>query len=360
MALFEGSDEERTETASAYRREEFRKKGTVAVSRELLSVALLLAVASTLYFSVNGIFKEFSVLIERFFKFGSGVDFSKTDFLKIRTEMGVSFFWMVSPVFLVALLAGLLASAAQVGFYITWEPLAPNWDRINPVSGFQRLLSSKGIVEALKAVLKIALVSWVAWKFCLSNSNVLGLLLGKAPGEEAVLVLQVLGKLFLTITASCLAIAVADYAFQRFSLEKQMKMTRRELKEEYKLREGDPLIKSRIKGIQKRIAGRRMMEEVPKATVIVTNPTHLAVALQYEDGMGAPKVIAKGAGFVAEKIRELARSNGIPIVENKPLARTLFKNIKIGHFIPKELYKAVAEVLAYVFKLKGFKRASNT
>jgi len=357
MALFEGSDEERTETASAFRREEFRKKGSVAVSRELLSVALMFAVVATLYFSVNGIFREFGGLIEKFFKFGNGGDFSKQEFLRIKNDMGISFFWMVTPVFVVAMIAGILTSAAQVGFYITWEPLTPNWDRINPVSGLQRLCSSKGLVEALKAVLKIVVVGWVAWKFCLSHSEVVSGLLGKTPGEEAILVLQILGKLFLTLVSACVVIAAADYGFQKYFLEKQMRMTRREMKEEFKLREGDPLIKSRIRGIQKRIAGRRMMEDVPKAAVIVTNPTHLAVALQYEEGMAAPKVIAKGAGFIADKIRELAKTNGIPIVENKPLARTLFKNIKIGHSIPKDLYKAVAEVLAYVFKLKGLRRA---
>jgi flagellar biosynthetic protein FlhB len=136
-----------------------------------------------------------------------------------------------------------------------------------------------------------------------------------------------------------------------------MKMTRREAKEEFKLREGDPLIKSRIKSIQRKIASRRMMDAVPKSTVIVTNPTHLAVALQYEAGMAAPKVVAKGAGFVADKIKEIARANRIPIVENKPLARNMFKNIPIGQFIPRELYKAVAEVLSYVYKLRGLTRA---
>lgn len=358
MALFEGSDEERTETATAYRREEFRKQGTVAISREVISVTILFTVMGVLYFSLRGSYLEFNRLIETFFRFGRGAEFSKQDFLSIKNQMGTSVMVMVGPVFVGVVITALLACAAQVGFYVTWEPLTPKWERLNPINGLQRLLSTKGMVEAFKSILKMGLIGWGVWKFGVSEVNTLGLLFGKLPGEELVLILQLLGKLLLTILVGYCVIAAADYGFQKFSLEKQMKMTRREIKEEFKLREGDPLIKSRIRGIQKRIANRRMMDEVPKATVVVTNPTHLAVALLYQDGMAAPKVVAKGAGFIADKIREVAKESSVPIVENKPLARTLFKNIKLGHPIPKELYKAVAEVLAYVFKLKGMRKAA--
>lgn len=358
MAMFEGSDEERTESATAYRREEFRKQGTVALSREVMSVTILLTVLGVLYFSLQGSYYEFSRLIESFFKFGRGSEISKQDILVIKNQIGTSFFLMVGPVFVGVVLTAFLACAAQVGFYVTWEPLTPKWERLNPITGIQRLFSSKGVIEAVKSLLKMGLIGWVVYKFGISQVNTLGLLLGKLPGEELVLTLQLMARLLLTIGIGYCVIAAADYGFQKYSLEKQMRMTRREIKEEFKLREGDPLIKSRIRGIQKRIASRRMMEEVPKATVVVTNPTHLAVALRYEEGMAAPKVVAKGAGFIADKIRELAKESSVPIVENKPLARTLFKNIKIGHPIPKELYKAVAEVLAYVFKLKGLRKTA--
>lgn len=358
MALFEGSDEERTETATAYRREEFRKQGTVALSRELVSLALVTCALGVLYVSVPRLFQEFGRLIEFFFHFGKGAEASKQDILAMRTLVGTSFLWMVGPVLLGACLISVVVCAAQVGFYVTWEPLSPKWERLNPISGFQRMLSSKGIVEALKALIKMGVVGWIVWKFGLSEIHTFGMLLSKGPGEEVLLILKLLAKLIVWMMGGYGFLAIADYAFQKYSVEKQMRMTRREVKEEFKLREGDPLIKSRIKAIQKRIAGRRMMEEVPKATVVVTNPTHLAVALLYEEGMMAPKVVAKGAGFIADKIRELARESSVPIVENKPLARTLYKNIKIGHFIPKELFKAVAEVLAYVFKLKGIRKTA--
>ena len=358
MPLFEGSDEEKTESATAFRREEFRKQGTVAVSKELMSIGILLTAMAVLYFSVQGLFREFHRLVEVFFRFDRGLELSKQDILNLKNQMGKSFFFMVGPVLVGTVLGAFVLCAAQVGLYVTWEPLSPNWNRLNPISGLQRLFSSKGAVEAIKSVLKMAVVGWIVWKFALGQSETVGSLLGKTPNESLILLLQLLGKLGLSLVFGYLTFAIADFGYQKYSLEKQMRMTRREVKEEFKLREGDPLIKSRIRGIQKRLASKRMMQEVPKATVVVTNPTHLAVALLYEEGMMAPKVVAKGAGVIAEKIRELAKKNSVPLVENKPLARTLFKNIKIGQFIPKELYKAVAEVLAYVFKLKRMSQSA--
>lgn len=353
MPLFEGSDEDKTESATTYRREEFRKQGTVALSREVISVSILFGAVGILALSVKQLYVEFGNLTGIFFKFGRGAEASKNDLVVLISQSISSFFTMISPVFLGVILIGFLACVAQVGFYVTWEPLSPKWERINPLTGLQRILSSKGLVEALKSLFKMGLIGWIVWKFGVAEKENLALLLTKSPLEESEIILKLLAKCLLMVLLGYSIIAAADYGFQKYSIEKQMRMTRREVKEEFKLREGDPLIKSRIKSIQKRIAGRRMMEEVPKATVIVTNPTHLAIALLYQEGMVAPKVVAKGAGLIAEKIRELAKKASVPIVENKPLARTLFKNIKIGHSIPKELYKAVAEVLAYVFKLKG-------
>lgn len=353
MPLFEGSDEDKTETATAYRREEFRKQGSVALSREVISVSILFGTVGVLALSVKQLYVEFGNLTGIFFKFGHGSEATKNDLLVLISQSLTSFFKMISPVFLAVILIGFVACVSQVGFYVTWEPLSPKWERINPISGLQRILSSRGLVEAIKSLLKMGLIGWIVWKFGVAEKENLVLLLTKSPLEESEIILRLLAKCLLMVLLGYSVIAAADFGFQKYSLEKQMRMTRREVKEEFKLREGDPLIKSRIKSIQKRIAGKRMMEEVPKATVIVTNPTHLAVALLYQEGMVAPKVVAKGAGLIADKIRELAKTASVPIVENKPLARTLFKNIKIGHSIPKELYKAVAEVLAYVFKLKG-------
>ena len=188
----------------------------------------------------------------------------------------------------------------------------------------------------------------------------MGELFHKDLGQQSVWTMKECLIVFFSVVGSLSIIGILDVVYQRFQLERSMRMTRREAKDEFKLREGDPLIKSRIRALQRRIASRRMMEAVPKADVVVTNPTHLAVALQYvASEMPAPKVVAKGAGVVAEKIREVARTHDVPIVENKPLARTLFRELDINDFIPRELYKAVAEVLAYVYRLRGMQMGAG-
>ena len=357
MALFDDSNDERTETATPYRREEFRKQGTVAMSREVLSVLMMGAVAFALYGSSHTILTQFSQLSHQYFGFLIRGEFEKNQLLEMRWGIFKSLTWMVFPILLTAMVAGVISSVIQVGFYFTTEPLTPKFERINPINGFDRIFSSQGFIEIFKALIKISIAAWVVWKFIKAETPQVGVLYQKSTMEIAVFTLTAVGKLLVSLLLFLAVVAGLDYAFQKFQLEKKMKMTRREAKEEFKLREGDPLIKSRIKSIQRKIASRRMMDAVPKSTVIVTNPTHLAVALQYEAGMAAPKVVAKGAGFVADKIKEIARANRIPIVENKPLARNMFKNIPIGQFIPRELYKAVAEVLSYVYKLRGLTRA---
>lgn len=358
MAAFESNDEERTESPSQFRREEFRRQGTVALSKELLSIAGLFAVGLALMGMGSIVQQQFGGLATTFFKVSSQ-EMTKGALLDLRAPVLKSLGWMVLPVFFVVALAGITACLAQVGFYFTTEPLSPKWERIDPIAGFQRLFSSQGAVEAVKAIIKLTIAGVVIWIFLKGQIGVMGNILGKDISENSSFLLDTVGKLFFSLIASLAAVAAGDYLFQRFRLEKQLKMTRREAKEEFKLREGDPLIKQRIRTIQRRMASRRMMESVPKADVIVTNPTHLAVALKFDAAtMAAPRVTAKGAGVIAQKIREVAKKNNVPIVENKPLARTLYKELDIGQSIPRELYKAVAEVLAYVYRLRGAQRAA--
>jgi len=350
----EKSMEERTETASAFRREEFRKQGTVALSREVVSVAILVAVGAVFYATGATLQHEFSLLAQKFFGFSPVTEMGKMEFLDLRFYLLRHFSWMVAPVFAVVIVVGTLACLAQVGFYVTWEPVQPNWERINPIAGFGRLFSTKGLVEALKAFIKLGIVITVVYYFFKARATGASNFFSLSPAEILPVTLGAVGKLFFSILGSIAGLSLLDYGYQRYQIEKQMRMTKREAKEEFKLREGDPLIKSRIRSIQRRMASRRMMENVPKADVVITNPTHLAIALKYDpETMAAPKVIAKGAGAIAQKIREMARFHRIPCVENKPLARTLFKQLDINEYIPRELYKAVAEVLAYVYRLKG-------
>jgi flagellar biosynthetic protein FlhB len=240
----------------------------------------------------------------------------------------------------------------QTGFLYNEEALQVRWDRLDPVNGFKRLFSLRAVVEGFKAVLKLTLILGISYLLLRNHLQTLPRLMSFTIPQIFVFLGQVMVRLMSGVGFFMLALAAFDYLYQRWDLENEMRMTKQEVKEEVKSREGDPLIRARIKRVQRDIASRRMMDEVPKADVIVTNPTHIAVALKYDETMVAPKVIAKGAELIAKKIKEIAREHNIPIIENKPLARTIFKTLKIGQAIPRELYAAVAEVLSYVYRLK--------
>lgn len=350
---YDRSDDDRTETASAYRREEFRKQGTVALSKELLTVAVFFGFGLMFYFSGKHITGGMSRAIEYYFNFQK-IDFGKTEMIEIGQHIMLDWIKMIWPVFLMAIVVGVLACVAQVGFHVTWEPLNLNFDKLNPVAGLQRLFSGNGIIEAIKALLKSAVALGILYLFLKWQIPNLSSLFQRTISDQAQFIFSGCLNIFFILTLVLAVVAAADYGYQRFQLEKQMKMTKREVKEEFKMREGDPLIKARIKNIQRRMSSRRMMDNVKKADVIVTNPTHFAIALKYDPKtMHAPQVLAKGAGPIALKIKEMARFHHIPCVENKPLARTLFKEIEVNQYIPRELYKAVAEVLAYVYRLKA-------
>ncbi len=350
----EDSMEDRTETATAFRREEFRKQGIVAQSREVLSVIIFIASGFGLYLASANILAEFGSYSRSVFQFGPIEPFTPKLVHEWLIKGLTSWFVMVGPMFAVVMVAALVASVAQVGFFVSSETLSPNWNRINPVQGFGRLFSMNSAAEAAKSLIKMAVVFFVAWLFLKERALSVGNYFQKSVPELTVLLLKDLARLFFTVAAALGCFAAMDYLYQRFRVEKQMRMSKREVKEEYKMREGDPMIKARIRNIQRRILRRRMMEAVPKADVVVTNPTHFAVALKYDHNeMRAPRVVAKGVDFLALKIRELAKSSGVPIVENKPLARALYAQIPIGKQITQDLYGAVAQVLSYVYRVKG-------
>ena len=251
------------------------------------------------------------------------------------------------------MVVGIVSNIGQSGFILTSEPLKPKMERINPAEGFKRFFNKRTLAQLLKSILKIALLSYVAISFLkgkifdvmkTSDLNINGIF---------PFVKDLLDSQLVKFVAVMLIIGFADYIFQKRQYKKDMRMTKEEVKEEYKESEGDPLIKSRIRQRQKEMAMHRMMREVPKATVVVTNPTHFAVALKYDkDVNSAPKVVAKGADVVAQRIKEIARENNVPIVENKPLARQLFSKVELDEDVPIELYQAVAEIIAYVYSLK--------
>lgn len=297
----------------------------------------------------------FSQIHEVFFQTMSGSLISAIrteDYFSVMRFVLKKTFYILAPVLLAFFVISFIASIIQIGFLYNENALSPDFEKINPIEGFKRIWSLKSILEGAKAVLKVILVSSIILIILKSEMDKIPLLIHFSIHQMMSFVGDVIVKLLGGISLVMLILAGLDYFYLRWDLENKMKMTKQEVKEEVKSREGDPLIRARIRRIQREIANRRMMSQVPKADVIITNPTHIAVALRYDATMPAPKLLAKGADIVAQKIREIARENRIPIVENKPLARTIYKTLEIGQFIPRELYKAVAEVLSYVYKLK--------
>jgi len=253
-------------------------------------------------------------------------------------------------------IGGLIVTVAQVGIELTPKPLIPKMDRFNPVSGLKKVISLRSLVELVKGLLKASLFAAVIY-FALQKDTPELVAAIRYPLEIGVS--QLFSKLLslsFRLAFLLLVIAIFDYGYQKWEFERSIKMSKQELKEEYKQMEGDPQIKSKIRQKQRELARSRMMSSVPKADVVITNPTHLAVALEYNrEIMEAPVLVAKGSDFLARKIRELAEEHGVPVVENKPLARAIYESMEIGEEIPEHLYKAMAEVLAFIYKLKGAK-----
>jgi len=352
--MAEESFAERTEQATAKRRADARKKGQVARSREIPAVAILMAGLSILFFWSFSVYHHLSQIMVKFLNQMGTLVLEPATIQNLSWEISGSLAVILAPILLGVAAAAILSNYVQVGSLFSWEAVRPDISKINPWKGVTRLFSKQAAMELAKSLVKFLIIGWVAFVTIQKEwENIIALW-----SQEVSQILQYAGKvsfhLFLKTVVIMVGLAGLDYAFQRWSYEKSLRMTRREVQEEFKQTEGDPLIKSRIRSIQRELARRRMMAEVPKADVIITNPTHLAVALQYQyKEMHSPKVVAKGAELVAEKIKEIAREHRIPLVENKPLAQTLYKTVDVGQTIPSSLYQVVADILAYVYRLRG-------
>ncbi len=258
-----------------------------------------------------------------------------------------------APILIVACIVGFITNIVQVGWLVTTKPLKPKFSKLNPISGFKRMFSLKAIVELFKSLLKFAVILMVVYSVIKNYIAYIPNLFLLTPIQLLELTGDIIVKLGVTVGFAYLLVAMLDYAYAKYKHEKDLKMTKQEVKEEYKQAEGNPEVKGKIKQKMREASMRRMMQDLPSADVIITNPTHYAVALKYDKLSGkAPYVVAKGVDFQAKRIREVATENDIEIVEDKPLARTLYANVEIGKEIPPELYKTVAEILAYVYKLK--------
>lgn len=346
-------DQERTEQATPRRREEARKKGQVARSQEVASVAILLACLIYFYFDSGRLVRKMMGMVSNFLKESGTLLISNNNIQSLAVYWLFEFFILIAPLLLTVLIAGLFANFIQVGFVISAEALEPKFSKIDPIKGFQKLFSLKSFAELAKNILKLSIVGYVAYVTVASEIGNLPSLMDQSVGEILVYMGQISFTIILRTSWVLIVLAILDYVYQRWEYEKGLKMSRQEIKDEYRQTDGDPLIKARIRRIQREMARKRMMAQVPKADVVITNPDHIAVALQYDQlKMFAPVVVAKGTGFVAEKIREIARESKVSVIENKPLARVLYKMVKVNEVIPENLYKAVAEVLAYVYGLK--------
>ncbi|WP_374000675.1 flagellar biosynthesis protein FlhB [Bdellovibrio bacteriovorus] len=347
---------EKSEEATDARREEFRKKGNVAHTKELASAVILLAAAGGVYALGRFFFQN----IYEIFQHSFGDDMVKMvregNFAEAFKYCGIKAMILVAPVLLFTGIIGAASSIVQIGFLQVEDAVSPNFEKVNPAEGFKRIFSLRAVVEALKSILKMATVGVILYFLLRSEVNQVPYMLTYSIEQIIAYLGVVVVKLLGGVGGVMLVIAGADYFYQRYDLEKKMMMTKQEVKEEHKQREGDPMIKSRIRRIQREMASKRMMSEIPKADVVITNPTHIAVVLKYSDNLPAPQIVAMGADHIAEKIKEIARENNVPIVENKPLARTIFKTMKIGQVIPRELFVAVAEVLSYVYRLRRKRR----
>ncbi|MBT8330766.1 MAG: flagellar biosynthesis protein FlhB [Deltaproteobacteria bacterium] len=277
-----------------------------------------------------------------------------TDLSALATAMFKKVFLILVPFFVPVVIVALAGNIGQIGFEMHTKPLRPKLSKFNPVAGLKKLVSSKSLVELVKSIFKIVIVGSVAFGVVKKEMTKFPALIQQEVSDILLFIASVAFEIFFYVCLILIILAALDYIYQRWRHEENLKMTKQEVKDERKQSEGDPKIKARIRKVQMEMAARRMMEAVPDADVVITNPVHLAIALKFDSAeMIAPTVVAKGAGPVAQKIKEIARENEVPIVEDKPLAQALHKMVEIGEFIPAELYRAVAEVLAYVYRLKG-------
>lgn len=344
--------EDRTEAPTPRRRSEARGQGRVARSHDLTAAVMLVVAFAGLFFWGPGLWRTMLGVITAALSSTFAAD--PGDLTSLVSAMGWSLLKSLGPFLALIFIAGLAVLYAQVGWLFTWTPITPSLDKINPIKGLMRLFSIRSLGSAAINFAKVLAVGAVAYLLieaaaaAILHSFVL----------DFVGVIGIGWKLWfetgLKLAAVLLLLALVDFAWQRFRHERDLRMTKEEVKDELRSMEGDPQIKRRRRQLQMQLAMQRLRKDVPKADVVVTNPTHLAVAIAYDaDSMMAPRVVAKGADYVAIRIRQVAEEFGIPVVERKPLARALYESVEVGQYVPERFYRAVAEILAYIYELTG-------
>ena len=352
-----GEGGEKTEPATDKKLKDAREEGKVAKSKELTAAFDLIVLFLVLKIFISYVGGSLLDIFD--FVYSGMPDFVEINEAKLTTFAISSYLFniilkwilIVLPFFLLGVAITILISIFQVGWKISTKPMKPKLEKFNPINGFKRIFSKNSLFELVKSIVKIGVIAYVAYSSVINNRNDLFLLYDIPLNQAITLIGSIIINTGLKISLVYLVVGFADYAYQKHKFNEDMKMTKQEVKDEYKNSEGDPQIKGKQKQRMREASQRRMMQDVPKADVVITNPTHLAIALKYDAKESeAPVVVAKGEDYVALKIREVAKENNIAIVENKPLARMLFSNADIGSEIPPELYQSVAEILAMIYK----------
>lgn len=356
----EGMGGEKTEPATQKKLEDARKEGQVAKSREianglgLLSLFLILKLWSgnmgvQMMEIFNGIYNKIPDVA-----FLWNGEMNETDVAIAYKQMIFQSLIIIAPVLLIGFAVAFLSDVVQVRWQPTLKPLMPKFSKLNPLQGVKRMFSVNSLVELIKSIAKIGLIVYICYGYLQDKWMYLLNLYDVSLMQGINIAAELVTDLGIRVSAVYMIIALADFAYQKIKFSNDMKMTKQEIKEEYKQQEGDPQIKGKIRQRMNEASRRRMMQDLPKADVVITNPTHYAVAIKYDPEIAdAPIVLAKGEDYLAQKIKEVARENKIEIVENKPLARMLYANVDVGQVVPPELYQAVAEVLAFVYHLQG-------
>lgn len=355
----EGMGGEKTEEATTKKLEDARKEGQVSKSQDLTTALSLMGLFLALRVFAGRVGNSFVDLFSDSYSEIATVtdgEITANTAGNLLQEYGIRVLLIALPFFAIAFLIAFISNVMQIKWEITSKPLMPKFSKINPISGFKKIFSLDKVVDLIKSIVKIVIIIVLVYSMIRDKIKDIFLLYGVGSPQTAVAMIgNEIIDLGIRISGFFLVVGLADLIYQKFKFKKDMRMTKQEVKDEYKQTEGDPQIKGRIKQKMREASQRRMMQRLPEADVVITNPTHFACAIKYDraSATSAPVLIAKGADYIAAKIKEAAKENDIPIVENKPLARMLYYNVELEQEIPPELYQMTAEVLAYVYSLKG-------
>jgi flagellar biosynthetic protein FlhB len=352
-----GDDSDKTEEPSDHKLQEARKKGQVLKSQDVISTGILLAAGYMFLFTGPWMYKNITEYTVKMWELIEHPALDDTPLILMIVNFCIVVLMSVMPLLLGVVLMGIVANVAQIKLLFTFETMKPSLSKINPIEGFKKIVSFKSIIELVKQLLKLAVIGYLCWKAVAADIPSFTVAPTWSLEQTADFVMVLIRRCLQWVVMGSVVLAAADYGWQYKQFMKQMRMSHQEMKDEYKETEGNPHVKAKMRQMMRQGAQGRMMEEVPNASAVVTNPTHMAIAIRYKQGEDqVPMVVAKGERVKAQQIKVLAEDNEIPIIENVELARALFGACKVGQAIPTELYKAVAEILAYVMKLKRKKQ----